>query len=204
MTNAARPGRRFALGALRMARCRPPPGRHHRSTSPETAGGGWVGQGAVRFVRGCEMVGRPPPRPPSTNCVGEVRRTFGDAIEFSPFSRAAGERGPLGRSFDVRRRAPKPAVRLPSAYRPSPGDRSRPSPRGTSGVGPGEGHPVGRQFDALRSSRILPEPPRPPPTSSPAGRAGGCRGAGCPSPASAPARRRGEKRSSPRRGSRTA
>jgi hypothetical protein len=43
----------------------------------------------------CEIVGRPPPRPSPTNCVGEGerRKVHRSGIEFSPFPRAAGERG---------------------------------------------------------------------------------------------------------------
>jgi hypothetical protein len=69
-------------------------------------------------------------------------KTLRSGIEFSPFSRAAGERGPCRMQWDASRRASVPSASdaCKEAWKR---DRILPSPRGTSGEGPG-GQPTGR------------------------------------------------------------
>src|SRR5688572_20455704 len=76
------------------ARGKPPPGRHHRPTSPETAGGGWgaaagAGLRPPRPLRSLRLA--PPPKTPGGGWVGRSLRRFG-RLRAGPFR--AGTTGP--------------------------------------------------------------------------------------------------------------
>ena len=135
--------RREGARPLRARKPRPPPPKLLGEV-----GVGWIVD--RRRASDCARW-RPPSRPSPTNCVGEGERQESrrSGIEFSPSPATAGE-GAGGRGL---RRAPVRS--MPTSLDPggtagpaghegaSVRDRTLPSPRGTSGEGPGEGPCVG-------------------------------------------------------------
>jgi hypothetical protein len=147
-------------GELRAVPRRPPPGRHHRPTSPETAGGGWAGGGVLRRVE-CGMVGRPPPRPSPANCAGEGGATH--LVEAG--SKSTSPRGFWGRCEPKRVRGPPAdAVRFSFVDAPDPSATFSPLREERAGRGRGRG-PLA---DAVRCRSTNAQIPSLPPSAKPA------------------------------------
>src|SRR5688572_11661758 len=103
-TYELRPRRAESLERYGGVPSRPPPGEHHSPTSPKTAGGGLIAEPAAKSFQT-----RPTLQEITKHLPGRNR-----ILPFLPRSggEGPGERGPLGRQFDLCRRASRSAGTL--------------------------------------------------------------------------------------------